>query len=268
MPLPPPPTMQCIHPDYPLCPQARPIQQLGLDPGLTQLLLSHNMLTALDVLCHSELDLMELLDLPLCDVQRLLLAVSAQVAPAYLTVRCGAAGARAGAMQWTEWMHMRPWLAARQLRATQTGSAAAAWANRPAELPHRGTTPKRLPMRTAAQATQLYAVTMTQSYHVPTSLPVGGLPCAACGARCARQSCTRACKHGPGPHRTLACRGVGGTRTYTCMPPPQQLMRTMRLWGLHRGWTRRCGEASQLAQSPSWCVGLHDCPAKNNAAHQ
>jgi hypothetical protein len=50
-----------------------------------QLLLSHRLLTAADVLGQSELDLMELLDLPHSRVTRLLADVSMHVAPGCLT---------------------------------------------------------------------------------------------------------------------------------------------------------------------------------------
>lgn len=65
--------------------QSARIQDLHLLPAAQQLLLSHNMLTAKDVLAYTLTDLMELLDIPYSSAQQLLLDVSAQVAPAYMT---------------------------------------------------------------------------------------------------------------------------------------------------------------------------------------
>lgn len=68
-------------------PQAnRSLLRLDLDPLLSQLLRTHNLTTARDVLLLSSMDLMELLGLTECQALELTLAVSAHITPPFQTV--------------------------------------------------------------------------------------------------------------------------------------------------------------------------------------
>jgi hypothetical protein len=58
----------------------------GLEPWQVQLLQSHNLGTARDVLLSSTMDLMELLGLSEAQARAIVLAVSQAVSPAYRTV--------------------------------------------------------------------------------------------------------------------------------------------------------------------------------------
>lgn len=67
-------------------PQTLLLQSTGLDPGILQLLHSHNFRTCREVLLLSSLDLMELLNIPHSKAEWLLQHVAMHLAPSYTTV--------------------------------------------------------------------------------------------------------------------------------------------------------------------------------------
>jgi hypothetical protein len=75
------------------------IAELQLEPAVASILVRHNMLTAKDVLNHSVLDLMELLDVSYAHARHVLGHVSQHVSPPYTTVtarrRCARPPSRA-----------------------------------------------------------------------------------------------------------------------------------------------------------------------------
>jgi len=66
--------------------QQRWLKDMGLPQQELQLLTSHNILTVRDLLHQSALDLVERLNIPLSQAQRILSHAAMQVAPPYITV--------------------------------------------------------------------------------------------------------------------------------------------------------------------------------------